>query len=229
MRDSNTQCRIWEHVNPHPDQFCCWITQQRDSSPTKCAIFACCMRFCIRSAFSLVVVLTVSTLASLGCFYLLPPCGSLHDPWQAKLKPISSRSWIGSKSQRWAGNLEDWLENHNHCTYAVRLMVVKNVVFSFALRLEILCRIDDRPDVLSLLQTLGWRWTVFSLERSSVATNRPELNAPAASSCVELDVPGVVLVTLSESCWHRFWRLASPPAWYSGGFTGDSQCLHSYR
>ena len=35
--DSNTQCRIWDHVNCHPDQFCCWINSAPYFSwPTKC-------------------------------------------------------------------------------------------------------------------------------------------------------------------------------------------------
>ena len=34
--DSNTQRRIWEHVNFHPDQLCCCITQQRNAWTTKC-------------------------------------------------------------------------------------------------------------------------------------------------------------------------------------------------
>ena len=33
IRDSDAQCRIIEQVDFHPDQFCCWITQQRDSGP----------------------------------------------------------------------------------------------------------------------------------------------------------------------------------------------------
>ena len=59
---------------------------------------------------------------------------------------------------------------------------------------------------------LGWRWLFSPLEESSVATGRTEIGAPAASSCPEVDAPGVLLVTLSESCWHRFSRLESPAA-----------------
>ena len=33
-----------------------------------------------------------------------------------------------------------------------------------------------------------------------MASSRPELDAPAASSCPELDARGVVLLTLAESC-----------------------------
>ena len=36
IRGSDAQCGIWEHVDFHPDQFCCRITQQRNSCPTKC-------------------------------------------------------------------------------------------------------------------------------------------------------------------------------------------------
>ena len=85
-----------------------------------------------------------------------------------------------------------------------------------ALRLEIFagssnCLMNFSPSVF------GWRWIFFSLGRSTLATTHSELDATAASSCPKIYAAGVVLVTLSESRWHRFPRLESLPAWYSGG------------
>ena len=113
------------------------------------------------------------------------------------MKPISSRSYIGPTSQRWAET--------NICSCVVEYLIVKFVLL-LALRPTILCSIIELPDVFSP-SVFGWRWTFFSLDKSSVATGRLELDVPAASSCPELDAPGVVLLTRWESCWHMFSRL----------------------
>ena len=107
--DTPTKCSIWDHVNFHLDQFCCWITQQRhsltnwmSSSP---ATLACCIHLCVRSVFALVVARTVSILVFLGNCYSSPFVWSSLDPCSTNMTPTSSRPWTGSRSQRWAGNL----------------------------------------------------------------------------------------------------------------------------
>ena len=100
------------------------------------------------------------------------------------------------------------------CTCTVQYLIVK-LLLLLALRLGFLCRVVELPDVrfsISAWMKMNFlvTWRIFCRNRSPGAwcPSRPELNAP-----------GVVLVTLSESCWHRFSRLESPPAWYSGGGT----------
>ena len=104
---------------------------------------------------------------------------------------MSSRATSKVKSWRLVGS------SPNQAYILSKYLTVKFVLL-LALRLEILCKIVELLGVLFSI-SVWLKMTFLSLEGSYVTTGRLELSDPAASKCPELDAPGVVLVTLSQS------------------------------
>ena len=203
--DSDTQCRIWEPVNFPPDQFCCWITQQRIldqrnvfqscnscmlyASLRSISVFTCrctdCIKYCVLGKLlfndihlRVCVILCQSRWSPYAVAReLAPNCNVEHE--------ILKIGRIFAKS----------------CTSTLQCLIVK-FVLTLALRLEILDRIVELPDVLFSISVwmkmnFLFTWRIF---RSSVATGRPEPDPPVASSCPELQI-----FTLGVASSLAFW------------------------
>ena len=176
------------------------------SSP---AIPAYCVQLCVRSVFALVVARTVANLVLLGIFSPSPFVWGPRGPWSVKMKPISSRSWIGSRSQRWSGNpgeCEDIPQiSHKHCpTHDCKHRAPPRSVARNSLQ-------DHRTSWCNFMHQclsedeISLRQCLTDL----VATGRPELD----------DAPVAVMVNVWRSCWHESPRSESPLGLASGGGT----------
>ena len=87
------------------------------------------------------------------------------------------------------------MDLYKFCTNTVQHLIVKIVLF-LALRLEIHCKIVELAGVI-LSISMWMKINFFSLEGSSAAAGRLELDTPAAFSCLELDTP---LFDIAETC-----------------------------
>ena len=190
--DSNTQCRIWEEVDFHPDQICFWITQQRKCSPSTCvqscdtckmyaslrsiSVCTCRCTDCIKSC-----VLGKLLFIAIRFVVLVLLCS-------AKMKPVGSRSWTGSKSQRGTRNL--WLDIYQslHIYHWIPFLVNS---CSSSLRAKFFAGssnllIARSPSVFAWWQTI----TSQILNGSLTAPGHPELD----------DAPVAVVVNVQGSC-----------------------------
>ena len=193
--DSNTQRRIWEHVNFHPDQFCCCITQQRNAWSTKCLPILRYLHVVCSCAFDQCLHLPLHGLHKIWCscetFCSSPFASNPRDPCSAKIKPTSSRLWTGSRS-----------------IYRVESRTSLRVL-PVAVQLS---AGSSNFLMYSYPSAFAWRWTfpspVFNGSLETVAT-----------TSVDHDNARAVMVSVWRSCWHMSSRSESPPALWSGGST----------
>ena len=184
------------------------------SSP---AISAYCMRLCV-SVFPLVVARTVSNLVFWENSYSSPFVDEhLRDPCLATLKPISRRSWNGSKSPHWAGNLggcQDLSQiSHKYCS--IPSGQIHAPLYSLAWNSSKHHRYFD--DALFPIRfCLKMNFPLTSVQRISHHSRSPgawrcssRFQSPGAWWCC-----GRRYGESLRICWHK-----SPQALYSGGGT----------
>ena len=205
-----------KHVNFRPDQFCCWITQQRilDQRNVFQSCNSCMLYASLRSD-------QCSHLSLYGLHQILcswetsiqrHPFESLRDPMSVKMKPICSRLWIGSKLQRWARNL-DWKD-------------LRQILHEYSPMLDRKIRAHPRSAAWIFLQDRRTSWCTFlhqcldedelsfHLENQIFCSNR----SSGAWSSSRFQLPGATI-------FHAWSRLQLGIL----VVLRDSPCRHSYR